>query len=129
METVMEEKLKALIVDDEKDVCFLLSSILKSKNLQASFVNSIREAKNVLLEYSPSIIFLDNHLPDGFGIDFIEEIRKHNPRIKIIMITAYDTASDRVKAYQEGIDHFIGKPFTREAIFNAIEDVKMDLSM
>ena len=125
----MEEKLKALIVDDEKDVCFLLSSILKSKNLQASFVNSIREAKNVLLEYSPSIIFLDNHLPDGFGIDFIEEIRKHNPRIKIIMITAYDTASDRVKAYQEGIDHFIGKPFTREAIFNAIEDVKMDLSM
>jgi len=125
----MEEKLKALIVDDEKDVCFLLSSILKSKNLQASFVNSIREAKNVLLEYSPSIIFLDNHLPDGFGIDFIEEIRKHNPRIKIIMITAYDTASDRVKAYQEGIDHFIGKPFTREAIFNAIEDVRMDLSM
>ena len=129
METVMEEQLKALIVDDETDVCFLLSGILKNKNLQATFVNSIREAKRVLLEYNPSIIFLDNHLPDGFGINFIQEIRKHNPRIKIIMITAYDTASDRVKAYEEGIDHFIGKPFTREAIFNAIEDIKIDLLM
>ena len=125
METLMEEKLKALIVDDETDVCFLLSSILKNKNLQATFVNSISEAKRALLEYNPSIIFLDNHLPDGFGINFIEDIRKHNPRIKIIMITAYDTASDRVKAYQEGIDHFIAKPFTRDAIFNAIEDMKI----
>lgn len=123
MRTVMEEKLKALIVDDETDVCFLLSSILKNKNLQANFVNSISEAKRVLLEYNPSIIFLDNHLPDGFGINFIKEIRKHNPRIKIVMITAYDTPNDRDKAYREGIDHFIGKPFSRDAIFNAIEDV------
>ena len=119
----MKEQLKALIIDDEVDVCYLLSSILKNKNLQATFVNSIGEAKRVLLEYNPSIIFLDNHLPDGFGINFIKEIRRHNPRIKIIMITAYDTTSDRDKAYQEGIDHFIGKPFTRDAIFNAIGDL------
>jgi len=121
--------LKALIVDDETDVCFLLSSILKNKNLQATFVNSISEAKRVLVEYNPSIIFLDNHLPDGFGINFIEEIKKHDPKIKIVMITAYDTPNDRYRASQEGIDHFIGKPFTRDAIFNAIEDIKMDLLM
>jgi DNA-binding NtrC family response regulator len=115
------QKLKALIVDDEIDVCYLLSSILKYKNLQASYVNSIGEAKRVLKEGHHSIIFLDNHLPDGFGVNFIAEIRKLDPYIKIIMITAHDTNNDRNKAYELGVDQFIGKPFSRETIFNAVE--------
>jgi two-component system OmpR family response regulator len=117
----MEEKLKALIVDDEIDVCYLLSTILKHKNLQANYVNSIKEAKRVLMEESPSIIFLDNHLPDGFGINFIEEIKKLHPLVKIVMITAHDTPNDKDKAYLEGVDQFIGKPFTRDTIFKTIE--------
>src|SRR4030095_5669238 len=121
MRSVIQEKLKALIVDDELDVCYLLSSILKYKNLQSSYVNSISEAKRVLKEDHPSLIFLDNHLPDGFGINFIAEIRKLSPRVKIVMITAHDTNNDRKKAYEQGVDQFIGKPFTRESIFSAIE--------
>ena len=121
MRIIMQEKLKALIVDDEIDVCYLLSSILKYKNLQASYVNSIGEAKRVLKENHHSIIFLDNHLPDGFGINFIDEIRKLNPYVKIVMITAHDTNSDEDKAYERGVDQFIGKPFTRETIVNTIE--------
>jgi len=123
MRSVMHEKLKALIVDDEIDVCYLLSSILKYKNLQASYVNSIGEAKRVLEENHHSIIFLDNHLPDGFGINFIDEIRKINPDVKIVMITAHDTNNDQDKAYERGVDRFIGKPFTRETILNAIENL------
>ena len=121
MRSVMYEKLKALIVDDEIDVCYLLGSILKYKNLQASYVNSISEAKRVLKEDHHSIIFLDNHLPDGFGVNFIREIKKLDPGIKIIMITAHDTNNDKNQAYEEGVDQFIGKPFTRETIFSAIE--------
>jgi DNA-binding response OmpR family regulator len=121
--SAIQEKIKALIVDDELDVCYLLSSILKHKNFQASYVNSISEAKRVLKEGHHSIVFLDNHLPDGFGINFIHEIRKLNPRVKIVMITAQDTNSDRKKAYEEGVDQFIGKPFSREFILRAIENL------
>jgi DNA-binding response OmpR family regulator len=121
MRSAIQEKIKALIVDDEIDVCYLLSSILKYENLQASYVNSISEAKKVLKEGHHSIVFLDNHLPDGFGINFIEEMRKLNPRVKIVMITAHDTNSDRNRAYEKGVDQFIGKPFTRESVVNAIE--------
>ena len=123
MRTMMEDRLKALIVDDEIDMCFLLSAILNCKNLQASYVNSISEAKRVLIEEKPSIVFLDNHLPDGFGVSFIEEIKKINPFVKIVMITAYDTSVDSEKAYQKGVDYFIGKPFTREAIFKTLENL------
>jgi len=123
MRSIMHEKLKALIVDDEIDVCYLLSSILKYKNLQASYVNSISEAKRVLREDHHSIIFLDNHLPDGFGINFIREIKNLDPGIRIIMITAHDTNNDKDEAYEQGVDQFIGKPFTRETIFSAIENL------
>ncbi len=121
MRSAIQEHIKALIVDDEMDVCFLLSSILKHKNLQASYVNSLTEAKRVLKENIHSIVFLDNHLPDGFGINFIEEIKKLNPNVKIVMITAHDTSRDKDMAYTLGVDQFIGKPFTRETILQAIE--------
>jgi DNA-binding NtrC family response regulator len=119
----MDDKLKALIVDDEVDVCILLSNILENKNLQTTYANTIGEAKRVIAEDHPSIIFLDNHLPDGYGINFIEEIKTLDPTVKIVMITAHDGTSDKDKANQVGADYFMGKPFTRDHIFRAIESL------
>jgi CheY-like chemotaxis protein len=114
-------KIKALIIDDEVDVCFLLSGLLKQKNLETDFVNNLTEALNILQEREPAVIFLDNHLPDGFGVDYISNIKTKLPYAKVVMITAHDTTSDREKALQSGADHFIGKPFTRDAIYQTLE--------
>ena len=43
------------------------------------------------------------------------------PATKVVMITAFDTYSDRSKAYEEGADFFIGKPFTRDVIDKTLE--------
>ena len=115
--------MKVLIIDDEPDICYLLSSILRQKQLQADFVNSLTEARMALGVHNPQLIFLDNHLPDGRGIDFIGDIKQQNSSTKVIMITAHDTMDDRNSALEQGVDGFIGKPFTREAIFNAIDKV------
>src|ERR1700761_9166014 len=112
---------KALIIDDEIDICYLLSSILKNKDVHPEYVNSLSEATAALEKSTPSIIFLDNHLPDGMGIDFIRYIKKNFPEAKIVMITAYDNSSDRNKALQLGADGFIGKPFSRDIIYKAVE--------
>jgi DNA-binding response OmpR family regulator len=115
--------LKALIIDDEIDICFLLSSILKNINLQPGYVNSITEAKRILEEDLPAVIFLDNHLPDGLGLDFLRHIKESYPSVKVIMITAHDNAADRKKANDVGADHFISKPFNREIIYKALEEL------
>lgn len=115
--------LKVLIIDDETDICYLLSNLLKQKNLEADYVNSLSEAAMALQKNTPEIIFLDNHLPDGLGMNFIEYIKLHHPTTKIIMITAHDTDADRKRAFKEGADYFIGKPFTREIIYNAVDQV------
>jgi two-component system, OmpR family, response regulator len=120
---INHEILKALIIDDEADICYLLSTLLKQKNLETEYVNTLSEAALALKKDIPEIIFLDNHLPDGLGLNFIEYIKKHYPNTKIIMITAHDTAADRQKALVEGVDYFIPKPFTRDLIYQAVEQI------
>ncbi len=113
--------LKALIIDDETDICYLLSRLLKHKNLDPSFVNSLSEADKVLKSDHPEIIFLDNHLPDGLGINYISYIKKNYPKSKIVMITAHDSGDDRAKALKNGADYFIGKPFTSDIIYKTVD--------
>jgi DNA-binding NtrC family response regulator len=116
-------ELTALIVDDEYDICFLLSRILRANKLAVQFVNSIAEGKSSLLKHKPDVLFLDNHLPDGYGIDFISYVKQQYPATKIIMITAHDTNEDMKRALHEGADVFIAKPFSAQQIKTAIDKV------
>ena len=112
---------EALIVDDEKDICFLLSNILKQANIQPVLAGSITEAEKILQTPNPFYyIFLDNYLPDGLGIDQIKKWKERYPSSHLIMITAHDSYEERNKAKGDGVEHFISKPFSREVILNAI---------
>ena len=111
---------RVMIVEDEKDLCFLLNLILRRENLSTTCVNSISEAKQKINNIKPKVLFVDNHLPDGSGTDFIGEVRLLYPTMKIIMITAYDTPFDVQKAFNNGADYFISKPFNKMAIKNVL---------
>lgn len=115
---------KALIIDDETDICYLLSSILRQRNFQTFFAGSLSEAEKVLAKESDhAVIFLDNHLPDGLGVNYILSLKQRFPSSRIVMITAHDTVADRQKAMEQGVDYFIGKPFSKEVIYKTIEKI------
>jgi DNA-binding NtrC family response regulator len=119
--SVSRERKKALIVDDEKDICYLLGNILKQNNIQPAFAGSLAEAERILQSSSPFyFVFLDNHLPDGFGVDQIKSWKERFPTVHFIMITAHDSGDEKLKAENDGADSFIGKPFSREIILKAI---------
>ena len=113
--------LKVLIVDDELDICYLLSGILKQRNFRPGFVNTLSDARTALRNERPSLLFLDNRLPDGLGLDFVPYVKQNYPECKIIMITAHDSSADRKTACENGVDLFIGKPLSRVLINNAID--------
>lgn len=116
------DPMNALIIDDESDICYLLSTILKQKNISVTFAGSITEADLLLKNGTgPGLIFLDNHLPDGMGMDYISKLKKDFPHSKIIMITAHDTTLDRENARYRGVDSFIGKPFSKETVFKTVD--------
>jgi DNA-binding NtrC family response regulator len=117
----MTETNKVLIVDDELDICYLLSGMLKQRSFVTGFVNNIADAIIALQTDTPRLLFLDNHLPDGFGLDFIPFVKKNYPGVRIIMITAHDGAVERKQAHEGGVDLFLAKPLNRKLINDAID--------
>jgi DNA-binding NarL/FixJ family response regulator len=95
--------------------------MLKQRNFRTGFVNSLSDAVIALQTDTPSLLFLDNHLPDGFGLDFIPYVKKNYPEMKVVMITAHDGAAERKIAYNGGVDLFVAKPLSRKLIDDAIE--------
>ena len=121
----MTSLVKILIVDDEVDICYFLSRNLAKREFNVSYVHTLRDAETQLQQEKPAIVLLDNHLPDGFGINYVTKIKSKYPDVKIIMITAHDSPQDRSKAYSNGIDFFLSKPFTITEV-NKIIDVLME---
>ena len=110
---------KVLIVEDEGDMCLLLNIILNGKDMELDHVNNLIAAEEYLQHEQPSVIILDNKLPDGFGVDFISYLKKKYPAIKIIMISGFDASAKDV-AMENGADVYLEKPFTRDQLFQSI---------
>lgn len=92
--------------------------------MEVSYVNTLKDAAIAIEKIQPEIIFLDNHLPDGLGIDYVKTIKLVNPIAKVVMITAFDNFSDRAKAFTNEVDIFISKPFTKELIYQTVDKLK-----
>lgn len=113
---------KVLIVEDEGDMCLLLNILLNGKEMELDHVKNLTAAEEYLQNEQPTVIILDNNLPDGFGVDFVSFVKKKYPSIKIIMISGFDTSVKDV-ALDNGADAFLEKPFTRDQLYNSIKQL------
>lgn len=112
--------MNALIIDDEIEICYLLTNILHNRGIHTSSVYSLAEAKKYLQYNEPAIIFLDNHLPDGLGIEFLDYINAHYPNIKVTIVTGQELHKEMETAISKGAIDFVSKPFTQENIYHAL---------
>lgn len=116
---MLENKRQALIIDDDIDICWMLSEVLKSKNFEVVTVNLLQEAEDTTKEFSPEIIVLDNKLPDGYGKDFLPKLRIKFPFSKIIFISGHEDVIDEVEG--SGIADSLTKPFTLGMFRSSVE--------
>jgi DNA-binding NtrC family response regulator len=116
---------KILIVDDEVDICFLFDRILSKRNLKMSCAYNLAEAKAFMQIETPSVIFLDNCLPDGQGMDLIPYLKQHYPATQVVMVTANDTIADKKQAFLQGADDFLGKPLSLARINSTLDRMKV----
>lgn len=121
--TVQKTKAKkVLIVEDEGDMCLLLNIMLTGKEMELDHVKSISAAKDYLNDAEPSVIILDNKLPDGLGVDFINFIKQNHPAVKIVMISGYSNAAKDL-ALDNGADKFLEKPFSKENLYKSVKEL------
>lgn len=113
---------KVLIIEDEGDMCLLLNIMLNGDEMELDHVKTLAAAEEYLQNEKPSVVIMDNKLPDGFGIDYIGTIKLKYPSLKIIMISGYDGAAKDL-ALENGADTFLEKPFTKQQLYNAIKEL------
>lgn len=119
------KNMNILIIEDEGDISLILNLMLKKGDIDIEHVTTLAKATVQLQVQSPDIVIMDNQLPDGLGINYIQEIKSKYPLIKIIMITGNTDITDKEVALQNGADIFLAKPFTKEQIQSAIEKVSL----
>ena len=108
-----------LIIDDEEDLCWLLSNALTGKGYNVSTANTISDGMAHLNE-TPDLILLDLKLPDGDGMDILPEIKRITPETLVVIISAYGSEERRQDANDKGVHSFIDKPLTEENILSTI---------
>jgi two-component system, OmpR family, response regulator len=109
---------KVLVIEDEGEIGLLLNIILNENDFELDYVKDLSSADEYLQKEQPSVIILDNKLPDGFGVDFISYIKKKYAAIKIIMISGFASARD--VALANGADMFFEKPFSKDELNNSL---------
>ena len=108
-----------LIIDDEEELCLLLSYALGRLGYQIEYALTLKDGMIKLEEYEPEIVLLDINLPDGSGLDMIPKLR--NLKVDFLVISAYD--DKREQALRQGASGFLKKPFDLKSITSRIADI------
>jgi DNA-binding NtrC family response regulator len=113
---------KILIVDDELDMLKLLSMIIKEKTpYEVKTTNNPLEAVELAKQGGVDLVITDLKMPGLDGIEVLEAIKKDDPDLPVIFITAYATVESATEAIQKGGFDFITKPFRKEQILFTID--------
>lgn len=103
----MEDQRSILIVDDEEDVCLLLKRSFRREFKTVETAHLLQDALQVAERLRPDILLLDNNLPDGLGLEFVEKFKSIKPEMYVILFSAMDLQQEAIVA---GADVFLGKP-------------------
>src|SRR6202011_6159483 len=113
-----------LIVDDEPDICELLSITLQRMDLSPRTASSVSAAQRLLKTEHFDLCLTDMQLPDGDGLELVEWMQQYTPSVPVAVITAHGNMETAVRALKAGAYDFVSKPLDlaglRELVSSAI---------
>jgi len=115
--------LRVLLVDDEEDIVEVIRDRLEAYGFTVTTAGTGIEALKKLSVEKFDGIFLDVKMPEMGGIEALEEIRKTDKQIPVIIITASSTRDAAIEALDKGANEYVLKPFAWEELKAKIEKV------
>ncbi len=112
-----------LIIDDEKSQRDILTGYLKKKGYEIFSASSGEEGIKAARENLIDIILSDFKMPDKTGLEVLEEVKKINPEISFVIITAFGTVENAVKAMRLGASDYISKPVNLDELDILLERI------
>ena len=120
--------MKTLIVEDSATLCAIYAQYLDGSGLEVDSVETLSAARESLAKADLQLVLLDIELPDGNGLDLIDDLQQLSPQPAVVVMTGYG-ADYAEQAIARGADDFLNKPFDaarlRVTLLNAAEKQKL----
>ncbi|MGZ4726994.1 MAG: response regulator transcription factor [Acidimicrobiales bacterium] len=123
MSTAATRVPKVLVVDDEENIRFLLSSALHHSGFDVVTAENGREALAEVKAFRPDAVLLDVMMPDLDGFEVCRRMRADGDRTAVIFLTAHDATEDKVRGLTLGGDDYVTKPFSLEEVIARVRVV------
>ena len=108
------------IIDDDKSIRWVFEKALARTELEFKTFSSVPEAMAALAKEQPQVIVSDIRMPNGSGLDFLQDIKQKLPDTPVIIMTAYSDLESAVAAFQGGAFEYLAKPFDVDQAIDVI---------
>jgi two-component system response regulator AtoC len=107
---------RILIVDDEETLCYFLKASLEEKGYQAATAYTAAEGLDIVTRQQIDLVLLDLKLPDGDGLDVLDQIRRVDSNLPVIVLTGHAGIESAVRAMKLGAYDYLEKPINLEEL-------------
>ena len=111
-----------LLVEDTSSLAMLYETVLRKAGYSVVAAASLQEARTEWKKSKSDTILLDLTLPDGDGMELMEEVHQRNPEARVIVITANGSINRAVEAMRNGAFDFLVKPFDENRLLTAVKN-------
>jgi two-component system, NtrC family, response regulator PilR len=111
----------ALIIDDEPDIRELLQITMQRMNINSHCAEDLAKARTLLNQYKFDLCLTDMKLPDGDGVEFVNELQTKFPQIPIAVITAHGSMDSAIQALKYGAFDFLTKPVDLNSLRSIVQ--------
>ncbi|MFD9812107.1 response regulator transcription factor [Streptomyces sp. NPDC059080] len=110
------EPVRILVVDDEPDVTDVLAGVMTGEGWQVRTAADGATALATARDFRPDAVVLDRMLPDLNGLEVLRALRREEPRVCVLFLTARDAVEDRIAGITAGGDDYVTKPYSLEEV-------------
>ncbi len=112
---------RILVVDDEKNITFVIQAMLEKAGFETILFNDSAEALETISSEDVDTIVTDLCMPGSGGMDILDYCQKHQPQLPVVIITAFGSIEAAVSALKRGAFDFVTKPFDQVDLLNVVQ--------
>ncbi len=120
-----KDKLKVLLVDDERQFVESLSERLQLRKMKAEVAYDGEEALKAVEKGAPDVMVLDLRMPGIDGMKVLRQVKKNHPDVKVVVLTGHGTDKDEKEALRLGASAYLKKPVDVEQLVRALHEEKL----
>ncbi|MBL0745110.1 sigma-54-dependent transcriptional regulator [Chryseolinea lacunae] len=113
---------KLLIIDDDKDICLVLSKFLTKNNYEVDVAYKGEEGLKLLRASRYNLVLCDYRLPDHTGVEMLRKIKLLQPDVAVVIITGYSDVRTAVETFRYGANDYVTKPLYPDELLVTIKE-------